>query len=172
MSKAMIASEVAATGSAVLLPVVTYTRCFFTSTVGDDQMPAPAGPHSCTPLLFLRVGLSSPVMVLLFHSTSPVAASSAARVPRSLQHSYRGSAPAASSTAVIGTYSTPPDNVGAPVIVTMGCSSSSVFHTPLPVTALTAWARVRWSPKYSVLVFSSTIDLSKIEAGRMELELT
>src|SRR5215470_3245250 len=133
MSKAMIASEVAATGSAVLLAVVTYTRCFSRSTVGDDQIPAPAGPHSCTPWLFLRVGFRSSVMVLLFHSTLPVAASSAASVPRSLQHSYRGSAPAASSMVVIGTYSTPPNNVGAPVMVTMGCSSSCVFHTPLPV---------------------------------------
>src|SRR5262247_1666095 len=105
----MIASEVAATGSAVLLPVVTYTRCFFSSTVGDDQMPAPAGPQSCTPWLFFRVALSSSVMVLLFHRTLPVAASSAASVPRSLQHSYRGSAAAASSMVVIGTYSTPPD---------------------------------------------------------------
>src|SRR5262252_8884145 len=138
MSKAMIASEVAATGSAVLLPVVTYTRCFFTSTVGDDQMPAPAGPHSCTPRLFLRMGFGSSVMVLLFHSTLPLAASSAARVPLSLQHSYRGSAAAASSMVVIGTYSTPPDNVGAPVMVTMRRSSSSVFHTPSPVTVLTA----------------------------------
>src|SRR5215471_18617714 len=123
MSNATIASEVAATGSAVLLAVVTYTRCAFTSTVGDDQMPAPAGPHSCTPRLFLRMGLSSSVMVLLFQSTWPVAASSAASVPRSLQHSYRGLAAAASSMAVIGTYSTPPANVGAPVMVTMGFSS-------------------------------------------------
>src|SRR5215469_3335898 len=157
MSKAMIASEVAATGSAVLLLVVTYTRCAFTSTVGDDQMPAPAGPHSCTPWLFLRVGLSSSVMVLLFHSTLPVAASSAARMPRTLQHSYRGLAAAASSLVVIGTYSTPPDNVGAPVMVRMRCSSSRVFHTPVPVRALTAWTPVRWSPKYSVLLFSSTL---------------
>src|SRR5215471_17268427 len=157
MSNATIASEVTATGSVVLLAVVTYTRCAFTSTVGDDQMPAPAGPHSCTPWLFLRVGLSSSVIVLVFHSTLPVAASSAARVPLSVQHSYRGSAAAASSIAVIGTYSTPPDNVGAPVMVTMGCSSSRVFHTLLPVAALTAWTPVRWSPKYSVFVFSSTL---------------
>src|SRR5262249_6845 len=111
----------------------------------------------CTPWLFLRVALSSSVMVLLFHSTLPVAASIAASVPRCLQHSYRGSAAAASSLVVIGTYSTPPDNVGAPVMGTMGCSSGRVFHTPLPVTASTAWALVRRSPKYSVLVLSSTL---------------
>src|SRR5262252_627174 len=157
MSNATIASEVAATGSAVLLAVVTYTRCAFTSTVGDDQMPAPAGPHSCTPWLFWRVGLSSSVMVLLFHSSLPVTASSATRVPRTLQHSYRGLAAAASSRVVIGTYSTPPDKVGAPVIAKMRCSSRRVFHTPVPVTALTAWTPVRWSPKNSMLVFSSTL---------------
>src|ERR1700682_1793858 len=48
-SNAMIASLVGCCGSVYMLPVAAYTACRFTSTVGDDQMPPPAGPQRVVP---------------------------------------------------------------------------------------------------------------------------
>ena len=59
----MIASLVGCCGSVYMLPVAAYTACRFTSTVGDDQMPAPAGPQRVVPPAFLPIGLASALIV-------------------------------------------------------------------------------------------------------------
>ncbi len=52
---------------------------------GAPQMAAPAGPHSCTPWLFLCVGLGASGIITDFHTMAPVAASSDASTPRKVQ---------------------------------------------------------------------------------------
>ena len=58
-----------------------------TSIAGLDQIGAPDGPHNCVPTLFFVVGLASSEIVYVFQSYCPVAALSATRLPRNLQHS-------------------------------------------------------------------------------------
>src|SRR5579862_7943872 len=99
------------------------------STVGDDHIPAPDGPHSCTPCEFFRTGAAGSAMVYVFHITLPLAASSAERLPRNLQHSSFASAPLTSSSDDTPTYSRPSASVGAPVTCTSGCGSRLVFHS-------------------------------------------
>src|SRR5205085_7092796 len=45
ISRANTASLIEVPGEEKLSPVVTYTTPRFTSSVGDDQTPAPDGPH-------------------------------------------------------------------------------------------------------------------------------
>src|SRR6516162_8535322 len=123
--------------------------CLCKSIVGDDQTATPEGPQSCAPFLFLRTGFGSSAMVYCFHKTLPVVASKEDTLPRNLQHSYLGSAPATSSKEETGTYKRPPARVGEPVMTAAGCSSSFVFQTSLPVAASTAYTLARMSPKYA-----------------------
>src|SRR5277367_4332147 len=112
--------------------------CRARSTVGEDQMPAPDGPHSCTPCEFFRTGCAAPAIVYVFHITLPLAASSDETLPRNLQHSSLASAPLTSSSDETPTYNLPSASVGAPVTCTSGCESRLVFHRTLPVNASTA----------------------------------
>ena len=92
----------------------------FSSIVGDDQTAAPDGPNSCVPTLFVRVGFGASGITYVFHTTSPVAASSATTLPRNVQHGYFGSAPATSSIDDTGTYSRPAYSFGVPVTRAIG----------------------------------------------------
>ncbi len=56
-SNAMTASLVVCCGSVYMLPVAAYRRRRFASTVGDAQMPAPAGPQRVAPAAFLPIGI-------------------------------------------------------------------------------------------------------------------
>src|SRR5215510_5217594 len=101
----------------------------FGSIVGDDQMPPPAGPHCCTPFLFLARGFDSSI-VYVFQSTCPVFASSAETLPRKVQHSYFAFPPCPSSLSpCTPTYTRPPCTVGAPVIAAERCSSTLRVQT-------------------------------------------
>ena len=75
------------------------------SIVGDDQMPAPDGPQRVVPLAFFPIGFASVAIVNVFHTSAPLATSSATRLPRNVQHSYFGLFPCPSSPEAIGTYS-------------------------------------------------------------------
>src|ERR1044072_4364799 len=86
-SNATNASLVRAAGSENESPVEMYTAFRFTSIVGDDHTPAPDGPHNCVPTEFFRTGFASSEIVYDFQIRFPVAASSAVRLPRNLQHS-------------------------------------------------------------------------------------
>ena len=103
-SNAMMASLVGCCGSVYMLPVAAYTTWRFGSIAGDDQMPAPDGPHRVVPLAFLPTGFASALIVYVFHTSDPVAASSATRLPRKVQHSYFAFSPCPSSLDAIGTY--------------------------------------------------------------------
>ncbi len=71
--------------------------------VGEFHTAPPAGPHSCTPLSFLPVGLGFSGMVYDFHNRLPVLASYATTLPRKVQHPYEGRGAATSSLEDIGT---------------------------------------------------------------------
>src|SRR5262245_16054036 len=67
-SNAMTASDVSAAGWVYASPVATYTAFRFTSTVGEDQIAAPAGPHCWTPIEFFFVGFGGSAMVYAVQS--------------------------------------------------------------------------------------------------------
>src|SRR5262249_57739613 len=85
------------------LPVPTYSAPGFRSSVGEDQMAAPAGPYNCVPAAFFRCGLGSSGMEYDFQINLPVNASSASTLPRNVQHSYLSFRPTASSMEETGT---------------------------------------------------------------------
>jgi hypothetical protein len=89
------------------------------STVGDDQTPPPDGPHRVVPTEFFPIGLASALIVYVFQSSDPVAASSATRLPRNVQHSYLGFIPDPSSIEEMGTNSRPSYSVGVPVMLAL-----------------------------------------------------
>src|SRR5277367_3944752 len=84
ISNATIESLAGCIGSLYVLPVDAYTRPRLTSIVGADQMPTPDGPHNATPAAFLPTSFGS-ADVYVFHSTVPVLASRATRLPRNVQ---------------------------------------------------------------------------------------
>src|SRR6187401_1677772 len=104
MSNARTASLVVCAGSVYMLPVAAYTTRRLTSTVGADQMPAPDGPYRVVPELFFPIGLAASAMEYVCQITSPVAMSSAATLPRNVQHSYCALPPWPSSPEDTGTY--------------------------------------------------------------------
>ena len=59
MSKATTESEVSAAGAVYAFPVAAYTAPRFRSTVGADQIAAPAGAQSRVPCEFVPLGLGS-----------------------------------------------------------------------------------------------------------------
>src|SRR5439155_1367328 len=121
----------------------------FGSIVGDDQMPAPDGPQRVVPLAFLPIGFASAPMVYVFHSSEPVDASSATRLPRNVQHSYFALLPCPSSPDATGTYKRFSNSVGAPVTRALACSSRLRVQITSPVDASIAYAFDLPSPKYA-----------------------
>src|SRR4051812_36561436 len=113
-------------------------------------MPAPAGPYICVPAEFLRDGFGASGIAYVCHSTVPVAASIATRLPRNVQHSYLGLFAETSSRDATGTYRRPRYSTGAPVIRAIGCCSTFVFQSCLPVAISTAKTFALSSPKYAV----------------------
>src|SRR5665213_1742230 len=103
MSNAITESLVPCCGSVYMLPVAAYTTWRLTSIVGDDQIAAPAGPQRVVPELLWPMGFDSSGLVYVFQRTAPVAAFSASRLPRNVQHSYRAFAPCPSSPEETGT---------------------------------------------------------------------
>jgi hypothetical protein len=77
-------------------------------------------------------------MMYVFHKAFPVAASSADRLPREVQHSYFGSDDDISSHDAVGTYRRPSCKVNEPVNRTWGCSSTCIRHITLPLSASSA----------------------------------
>src|SRR5579871_161439 len=106
----------------------------FRSMVGEDQTAAPEGPCKSVPAEFLRVTEGGSGSVKVFHISLPVAASSEARLPRKVQHSYLGLAASISSAPErTPTYTRPFTILGEPVIPARGCSSILVFQSSSPV---------------------------------------
>src|SRR5262245_18029972 len=134
----MIASLVPCCGSVYMLPVAAYTMRRFESIVGADQMPAPDGPHRVVPLAFFPIGFASFAIVYVFHTSDPVAASSAIRLPRNVQHSYFGLLPCPSSPDATGTYNRSSKSAGVPVTCELGCSSMFRVQISSPVAASSA----------------------------------
>ena len=64
--------------------------------VGADQTEAPEEPWRWVPIEFFVVGLGGSGMVWVCHFRAPVLASTAARLPRKVQHSYLGLLPTTS----------------------------------------------------------------------------
>src|SRR5262249_47498449 len=89
-SKATMASAVGCAGALYVMPVAAYTRLRFTSVVGADQIPTPAGPHSSSPAAFFPADFGSGTRNVR-HTTVPDFASSALRLPRSVHHAQPSS---------------------------------------------------------------------------------
>src|SRR5215469_14143197 len=85
-SNAITASLVASCGGVYVLPVDAYTKPRFVSIVGDDQIPAPEGPHNFVPAAFFPCGYGFGTRYV-FHTNAPVFVSSADRLPLNVQHS-------------------------------------------------------------------------------------
>src|SRR5438552_4043024 len=117
--------------------------------VGDDQTPPPDGPQRVDPPAFFPIGFASAAIVNVFQTSAPVAASSATRLPRNVQHSYVGLPPCASSLDATGTYRRPSCSVGVPVMFALRCSSIARVQSCSPVAASSAYAVARPSPKYA-----------------------
>src|SRR6188472_4331077 len=96
-SSATTASLDDVAGALYAFPVATYRERRAASTVGADQMPAPAGPHSGVPAVLVPRRCGDSAIMYVFHSTAPDSASSAEMLPRNVQQGYCGSAPCASS---------------------------------------------------------------------------
>src|SRR5581483_11326091 len=109
-----------------------------TSTDGEDQTPAPAGPQSCVPFDVLRSGTGFSRIVYDVQRRFPLAASYAATPPRNVQHGYSGFPAPDSSSDEIGTNNRCPASFGAPVTRATGCVSTRSRHTSAPVSASTA----------------------------------
>ena len=83
--------------------------------VGAGQIPAAEGPRNVVPAALLLSGFGSGTKYV-FQTTAPVFASNALRLPRNVQHSYRGLFPCVSSNDDTPTYSRFSYKVTAPVM--------------------------------------------------------
>src|SRR5438128_557196 len=94
------------------------------SSAGVDHTPPPEGPQSCVPAAVLVVRCGVSVIVYVFQTCRPVAASSALMLPLKVQHSYVGMTAVPSSIDEIGTYTRSLLNATAPVTIASGCLST------------------------------------------------
>src|SRR5439155_12950817 len=84
ISRETTASLIDVPGEEKLSPVVMYKTPRFTSRVGDDQTPAPEGPHCPTAFGFFS-SLGSSSMVYVFHTCEPSLMRNAVTLPRNVQ---------------------------------------------------------------------------------------